>query len=159
MEDTAFLSRAKDVLGNQKTETDFLRLAALYMHGTPEQREVIRSSWKQAHRWKVPNTSDFPLKQGLPAEQRLMGALVYKSIEDNRNDSRDTLVGLCADEFAAGRAGLDFNAMLEQVAKVSTPDFAAFLRSWPLRKPEDRALAAFAFTDKSTSRHVRLIFG
>ena len=157
MEDTKFLDRAKDVLANQKTETDFLRLVTLYLYGSDAQRDVVRSAWSPKHCWKVPRSSDFPLKGGLPPEQRLMGSLAFKSIEDNRMDSRDTLVGLAADEFAAGKAGLDFPAMIDLVAKASTPAFAEFLRSWLARKPEDRSLKAFGWLDQSTARHVKLL--
>lgn len=157
MEDTKFLDRAKDVLAHQHTETDFLRLVALYLNGTESQRDVVRSAWSPRHRWKVPRSSDFPLKGGLPPEQRLMGSLAYKSIEDNRMDWRDTLVGLAADEFAAGKAGLDFPAMVDLVVKASTPAFAEFLRSWLARKPEDRSLKAFGWADQSTTRHVKLV--
>jgi hypothetical protein len=66
-------------------------------------------------------------------------------------------VGLAADEFAAGKAGLHFASLAEQVAKASTPAFAEFLRSWLARKPEDRGLAAFGWADRSTSRHVKLV--
>ena len=154
MTDDEFLDRLGRVLQEQKTERDFLRLAALYRKGTPEQRDLVRAAWTPRARWKVPTVVDFPAKNPLSHPERIAAALLYASIEDARMDVRDTLVGFAAAWYVAAKLDLDPAVLFEEAAAVSTPAFAEVLRGFVRRRPEDRALEAFAWADCSSPERV-----
>jgi hypothetical protein len=156
MTDDEYLERLGAVLGEQKTERDFLKLCGLYRKGTPAQREFVRSAWTPRVKWKVPKVTDFPLRNPLAHAERIAGALIRDSIENARMDWRDTLVGFAAAWHVAGLLGLDPARLFEDVASFSTPEFAELLRDFARRRPEDRSLEAFAWIDCSTPDRVLL---
>jgi hypothetical protein len=157
MDDDAFLDRLSRVLVEQKTEADFLRLCSLYRRGSPEQRELVRSAWNPRVRWRVPSVVDFPRRNPLGHPERIAANLLHASLEDGRMDVRDNLVGFAAAWHVAGLLDLDPAALFEEAAAVSSPAFAEVFRGFVRRRPEDRALAAFAWSDRSGPDRIRIV--
>jgi hypothetical protein len=158
MDDENFDHKLKDALASQRTEADFLRICGLYRAGTEEQRARIRGVWST--RWKVPSTSGFSLKdRSIEPATRIAAALIFASIENLRMDARDTLVNLCAAWHAAGRAGLDARALFEEARALSAPEFAQLAKGFLDRKPENRSLSAFGWTDFSTEERILYKWG
>ena len=156
MEDEEFGRRLGLALEDARKEGGLLRLASLYRKGTPAQREAVRSAWTPRHGWKLPSLTDFPLKNPLPHTQRLAAHLLFSSIENLRMDQRDTLIGVCAVYHVAFKVGLEPESLLRDAGSVSTPEFAELLSAFLRRRPEDRSLGAFVWTDASTAGSVLL---
>ena len=70
--------------------------------------------------------------------------MISDSIEEYKTfDFRDTLIGFCVIYHSAIEIGLDPKKLFEEIAEISSPNFAKELKRFIDRSEEDKALEAF----------------
>jgi hypothetical protein len=124
----------------------FYQLAEYYRTATENERENIRNSLDLKKEWVYPNykTLAVSLPGERSCEERIRASLIFDSIEEYKvPDFRETLIGFCLTYHCAKEIGLDPNKLFEEVAKISSPNFAKELKKFIDRPEEDKSLEAF----------------
>ena len=124
----------------------FYMLADYYSSTSDNERENIRKSWDFNKEWIYPNykTLAVSLPGERTCEERIRASLIFDSIgEYKAPDFRETLIGFCLIYHSAIEIGLDPKKLFEEVAQISSPNFAIELKRFIDRSEEDKALEAF----------------
>lgn len=66
------------------------------------------------------------------------------------SDGRDSMVSLALLHHSAVKLGVDAARLFEQAASLTVEDFQGAIRSFPLRTPNKRDLAAWGFKEAMT---------
>jgi hypothetical protein len=148
MDSATFAARWATIVGDQPSAAWIDEVAALYLECDSNQRRLIRTnavgdqwrrqvctSWARAH--------DEGIKRNVERWIRL--ALIWWSIGDAREDIREDLISLCQLYHEGWFAGVNVNHLIEEVARVSSDDYATLLRGFIARSPEMKSLKAFGW--------------
>jgi hypothetical protein len=127
----------------------FYMLVDYYISASDDERERLRKTWDYSKKWIYPNIEtlavDLPGERS--CEERIRASLILNSIleEYYKRDMRDCLVLLCVKYHIAIEIGLDPRKLFEEVAKISSKEFAIELRDFIERPDADKALEAFGW--------------
>lgn len=139
-----------------------IRIAELcrrYAGAAPQERAELRQAVRNqdsllhfAHRMAVRalRTGDINL---------VREALYALSLEDARDDFRDTLAGLGMMRHVTIKLGGDFASLCEEAAAISAPKMAERLRGFLSRPPEKASLAAFGYVETRDAVGPTIKFG
>jgi len=119
-----------------------LILIKLYKQSSADQREVIRKSIDSKIASQLLSYSFTAAIESVKENsiETLSNGLVAQSIEDSRRDYRDNISILFLLYNSAKRLGVSFSTLIEDVAKLSSPDFAGLLVEFIGRKDLDTDL-------------------
>ena len=135
----------KDILTMEDRKEAYMLISRYYMSTSNNERQNIRSKWDFDLKWSYPDQSRLACCIGEyhSTKERIEASLVYYSIEDNKQNQRETFVGLALIYHSCLFSDLDPDELFEQVAKVSSERFASVLRQFLLRDPNDKSMEAF----------------
>lgn len=114
------------------------RLCELYRASSPAQREFIRSkmNWNRAFQLALFRAEAREAAVSTKSEELLGLALVSLAINDfTCGDARDTIVALGSELVAARKIGLNWSALVREVAGTSGPGMAALLQDFLRNHP------------------------
>lgn len=143
--------RIDEIVRSQNREEAYYQLVDLFMNASAEVRDRIRQCWDFGVIWNYPSCATLACskKQTHSCEERIRAALAYYVIEDLRQeDIRDQLVALAMIYNSCHIVNIDPKRIFEEMALVSTPKVATFLREFIARRPEDKSLDAFMLTKR-----------
>jgi hypothetical protein len=136
----------KEILNLSDRHEAFYMLVDYYSSASDIERENIRNSLDLNKKWiyPKPETLAISLPGERSCEERIRASLIFDSIEEYKvPDFRETLIGFCLTYHCAKEIGLDHKKLFEEVAKISSPNFAKELKRFIDRSDEDKSLEAF----------------
>lgn len=140
------VSSLQEVLRLPDRKEAFYRLVSIYMRGPEEVREEIRTGWDFGVEWEYPDPKRLAcsFNETHTCRERAIALLAYEAIMDLRHsDPRDELMTLAVVYHGCLAVGIDPKNLFGEVASVSSPRTARFLRDFIKRSPEDKSLEAF----------------
>jgi hypothetical protein len=124
----------------------------LYKIVNSSQRFELRLAWK-ANTLGGPKTWRNPVdfeRSDLTREQRMRQSLIRMSIQNGGRDFRDDLMSIAYCYHNLILLSVDADAELEELAKISAPNFAHLLRGWVRRSPVDKSPESFKLKIEQT---------
>jgi len=146
-----FQQRLEIILQETNPKRAFYELCDFYFVASDEQRAKIRADFDYDREWEIPNqrTLAAHLPDEPDREKRLRASLIALSLFE-RQDWRDTLVSVCVIYHSIKFVGKDADVWLKFFADMSSPQVASSLWRFAERKPEDKSLQAFGWSEKVT---------
>ncbi|MCX8511137.1 MAG: hypothetical protein ORN83_05205 [Chthoniobacteraceae bacterium] len=132
----------------------YQRLAALYIKGPRELRELVREKWDFELEWTYPDPKRLACRKNerYSCEERIMSTLVYDSIEDfKREEIREKLIVWAVVYHSCREIGMDPCEAFIQVAEISSPRTAQALLDFIKRLEVDKSMEAFGLSRKLNS--------
>ena len=145
MTDAEFQSRVADLRVAPFREDFGTTLYDLYTNCEASHRDRLRNALRSGElqepkSWR--NPTDYE-RSDLTREQRFRQRLVQMSIRGGSDDHRDDLCALAYYYHNLALMGLDADAILEEVARLSEPEFGRLVRAFVKREPRGKSLEAF----------------
>lgn len=133
------------------------RLTDLYVNCTESEREEIRTNWDFNRKWIWPQWDILTCKnEGEPNPIiKVKTSLLMNSISSGCKDYRETLLNFAIVYLSAPLVGLNSDKLFEEVAKVSTKEFALELRNYCKREPHEKSQEAFHFQKEKVENGYR----
>jgi hypothetical protein len=124
----------------------------LYRDATSAQQAKLRAGHNAdtlggSKTWR--NPADYN-RSDLTREQRIRQNLMAMSLRDGAPDYRDDLMSIAYCYHNLALLGLNANATLDEIARISGPTFAVLVRGFLRRSPEDMSLEAFGLRIQQT---------
>ena len=137
-------------------DENFISLARLYASATDEERAGIRSAVHDESRMLILGFSDrlATLAARAADAELLFLALIAHSLEDFRIDPRENIFRLALVNHVCGKIGQSPSAMIERVARLSSPDAAQHLRAFVTVPAVMKSLRAMRIREVDTPEGV-----
>lgn len=153
MNEDDFHERLTNILREGKPKQAFYALCDLYFVAASELRTQIRAEFDFGREWEIPDVKT--LAAHLPnepdRERRIRASLIALSFYGS-SDPRDDLVRICVIYHSIKAIGKDADVWLKFFADISSPQVASSLWRFAERKPEEKSLKAFGWSEKITDQ-------
>jgi hypothetical protein len=129
----------------------YQRLAALFLNGPEELRNLVRAKWDFGVKWTYPNTQRLACRKNerYSCEERIVATLIYDAIENLRSeDMRDKLVAWAVVYHSCHATGIVPDEQFSRVASISSPSIAQAMTDFINRPEEDKSMNAFMLVER-----------
>ena len=151
MTSSEIITRIDEIVGLPDREEAYFQLASLFVQGPENMRKQIRNEWDFGVTWTYPNPRRLAcsIRESHSCRERARAILIYNAINDlKQGDPRDELVSVAIVYHACLATNINPRELFEEVALISSPRIACFLKDFLRRDNDDKSLEAFMLVRK-----------
>jgi hypothetical protein len=144
----------EEILKLADRQDAYQHLAALFLQGPDEARDLIQAKWDFGLKWVYPNMQRLGCRKNerYSCDERILASLAYDAIANpKKEDFREKLLAWAHIYQSCLAAGIVPEELFRQAASVSSPDVAKMMMDFINRREEHKSMKAFDLITRTNS--------